>query len=184
MLIVIKLFGRIIVGFCCIILVQSTVFAAESLNNIVIRKGSIINGVLITPVSSKVNKVGDSVIFKTEKNITADGVIIIPKGTVGRAVVTRADKAGYFGTSGTIAFIPKYVYAVNGIEIPLTFEQVKSQNDEQSANTAVQVIGFGFFAGFFHGQNQKMPIGTKFSMWVAKDTDLEMNASEIENKYY
>ena len=163
------------------LLINISALASE---NAILKKGTLIKGVLVTPISSKVSKVGDPVSFKTAQNILLDKVIVIPKGTMGYGVVTKAEKATYFGVGGTVGFVPKYTLAINGIEIPVGVEQVKLTSDEQNINTAVAVIGVGIFASFFHGQNQKMPVGTPSTMGITQDTDLGMPLSAIETQYF
>jgi hypothetical protein len=172
-------FTILLVLLCVVINVSA--LAAE---NIILKKGTIIKGVLVTPVSSKVSKVGDPVAFKTAQNLLVDKVIVIPKGTMGYGVVTKAEKATYFGVGGTIGFLPKYTFAINGVQIPLGVEKVKLTSEEQNINTVVAVIGVGIFTSFFHGQNQKMPVGTTFMMGIAQDTDLGMPISAIESQYF
>ena len=106
------------------------------------------------------------------------------KGTSGQAVVTHAEKATYFGQGGQVGFSPKSITTSNGIEIPLTFETQIRGDAQNDANMVIATIGVGIFASFFHGKNQSFPAGTKFKIFVEKDTDLHLDENELSHYFY
>ena len=151
--------------------ISSLAYAKENAD-VIIPKDTALIGKLITPVSSKYNKEGDVILFTLDESYWYKDIEIIPEGTTGKAVVTKSQKAGYFGVGGTIYFEPKAIILKNGVEIPLTFVTGKSSSWENDANMAVGVIGIGIFSGFLHGSNQKFPAGTKFNIFVKESINL------------
>ena len=56
-------------------------------NHIYIPENTIVECELITPASSKKNKVNDVLVFKTTENLVINNVIVVPRGTTGQAYV-------------------------------------------------------------------------------------------------
>ncbi len=177
-----ELFGTAL--FLVLVLnVGQYVFAAAPESNVIIAKGTIIVGKLVTPINSKYSKVGDNIIFKTVSNFNIAGITVISKGTNGNAVVTEAQKAGYFGTGGQLAFAPRDIILKNGVHVPLTFETKKTSSAENDANMAAGVVGIGLFSCFLHGANQKFPAGFKFQIMVAENVDLLVTKEKLKENY-
>lgn len=174
--------GIISLTLALTLIMGQCVFAA-GFGNVIIEKNTVIIGKLVTPINSKYSKVGDNIVFKTDCNFVIDGITVIPKGTIGNAVVTQAQKSGYFGTGGQIAFVPKDIILKNGVHLPLTFETKKVSSAENDSNMVIGVIGLGVFACFLHGANQKFPAGTKFQMIVAEDVDLLVTKDKLQETY-
>ena len=158
-------------------------FADSANQNAFIKKGTMLVGKLVTPISSKQSKAGDNIIFKTAENFTLAGVNIIPKGTNGSAMITEAEKAGYFGQGGKIAFQPMDLVLKNGVHVPLGFETTKNSSADNDASMIAGVLAIGVFASFLHGSNQKFPAGTKFSMLVTEDVDLLVPEAKLAEVY-
>lgn len=153
-------------------------------SSVIIPKGTELVGELVTPINSKSSKKGDPIVFKLAQNFIYKNAIILEKGTSGQAVVTHAEKATYFGQGGQVGFSPKSITTSNGIEIPLTFETQIRGDAQNDANMVIATIGVGIFASFFHGKNQSFPVGTKFKIFVEKDTDLHLNENELPHYFY
>ncbi|AIF53074.1 hypothetical protein UFO1_3531 [Pelosinus sp. UFO1] len=139
--------------------------------NVYIPKGTLLKTEIITPINSGKNKVNDIVLFKTTETIVINGVEVIPKGTTGEAVVTKASPAGSWGKGGKVELAAKSIKTLNGVEVPLTLDAKKSGG---GANMVLGVLAFGIFSGFLHGSNQDIPTGTKFQVAVESDTDLQV----------
>lgn len=165
--------------FCLIFSCQTTSEAS-----VIIPKGTELVGELVTPLNSKTSKKGDPIVFKLNQNLIYKNAIILEKGTSGQAVVTHAEKATYFGQGGQIGFAPKAITTANGIEIPLTFETKIRGDAQNDANMIVATVGVGPFAAFFHGKNQSLPAGTKFKIFVAADTDLNVEEADLPKFFY
>lgn len=150
--------------------------------NVYIPKGTLIKTEIITPANSGKSKVNDIIMFKTTEAIIINGVEVIPKGTIGEAIVTKVSPAGSWGKGGKIEIAAKSLKTLNGIEVPLILDAQKSGG---GANMVLGVLAFGIFSGFLNGSNQDIPAGTKFQVAVESDTDLQVtneNLTEAMNK--
>ena len=163
------------------LIANSVALASE---NVIIPAGTELVGELVTPLNSKASKVGDPIVFKLAQNLVIHNAIIVQKGVSGRAVVTHAEKATYFGQGGQIGFAPEAIQTANGVSIPLTFETRRRGSAVNDANMVVATIGVGVFAAFFHGKNQTFPAGTKFKFYVAEDVDLGIAEADLGKYFY
>jgi hypothetical protein len=171
---------KIIFLFVIIMCSSCSVSAA----NVIVTGGTELVGELVTPLNSKVTKKNDPIIFKLAQNLIINNAIILEKGTSGKAIVTQAHKATYFGQGGGVGFKPESIKTANGVEIPLTFEVLKRGSAVNDANMVVATVGLGVFAAFFHGKNQTFPAGTRFKFYVEKDTDLGVDETELSKHFY
>ncbi len=164
-----------------ILVFNNAVLAAE---NVIIPAGTELVGELVTPLNSKTSKIGDPIVFKLAQNLVIDNAVVVQKGTSGRAIVTHAEKATYFGQGGQIAFEPEAIQTANGVSIPLSFETRRRGSAVNDANMVVATIGVGIFVSFFHGKNQTFPAGTQFKFFVAEDVDLEVSEADLSKYFY
>lgn len=137
--------------------------------NVYIPKGTMIKCETITPVNSGVNNVGDRVSFKTVESVVINGVVVIPSGTAGEAIVKAVKRAGAWGKGGGIELEAKNTKTINNIEVPLSLDTKKYGGGQAMV---VPWLLIGVFSGFIHGKNQDIPTGTKFSVAVDADVDL------------
>lgn len=75
---------------------------------------------LVTGVnaSSDSSQVGDTLLVKLDQNVMLGNTVIAPRGSLGKATVTRVERAGRDGKPGVIAFKVESL-DVHGISIPL-----------------------------------------------------------------
>jgi hypothetical protein len=153
--------------------------SASSSGNAYIPQGILLDAELITGVGSATNAVGDIAYFKVKQSISIDGVVVLPSGSIGNAIVTKVKEAGFFGIGGGIELTINSVNTPNGISIPLTLDIKKySKSNEKVIQDIViyaVVIGsrtLGTYAAAMHGENQEIPAGTKFKVAVDCDVDL------------
>lgn len=178
-----KLFRIFVIGVITLSLVGSTIcFAAQNTSttttpavstvasgNVYIPKGTMIKCETITPVNSGVNNVGDRVSFKTVESLVINGVVVIPAGTAGEAIVKSVKRAGAWGKGGGIELEAKNTKTINNVEVPLTLDTKKYGGGQAMV---VPWLLIGIFSGFIHGKNQDIPTGTKFTAAVDADVDL------------
>lgn len=140
-------------------------------DNVYIPSGTTLDVMLKSQIGSKINKVGDIVDFETAENIIINDVIVIPKGSVGKAVVTEARKAGGLGRKGKFTLEPVSIKTKNGVDVPLTTELKGTGRSDGGAAVvfaAVSIVG----GLFMKGTNITYPAGTHFTVAVKNDTDL------------
>lgn len=175
--------NRVLICFLSFVYIMCSLCTVSAANVVVIG-GTELVGELVTPLNSKVTKKNDPIIFKLAQNLVINNAVILEKGTSGKAIVTQAHKATYFGQGGGIGFKPESIKTVNGVEIPLTFEVLKRGSAVNDANMVVATVGLGVFAAFFHGKNQTFPAGTRFKFFVEKDTDLGIDETDLSKHFY
>ena len=71
------------------------------------------------PVSSADFRVNNTIAFSVARPVIVDNALIIPRGTIARAKVVRAKKAGSFGRGGALTFEMERIIAIDGTKIPV-----------------------------------------------------------------
>lgn len=125
-------------------------------------------------LSSKKAQVGDEVPLRLAQNLIVNGVIVAPKGSPVRGVVTKAHKASGFGRGGNLQFKIVSVEAINGVEIPLQYTTGKHGDNDDGA---IAVFALVSMVGgiFMKGKNAVYNAGRKFYAEVTEDTDLQVS---------
>ena len=100
----------------------------------------------------------DALPIVISKNLMINDIIVIPKGTKVRAIVTSVKKSRMFRGSGVFSFSIVSVKALNGVTIPLKFTYAK----EKSGKVLLTE-------------------GTRFEAVVTVDTDLETTVENLAN---
>jgi hypothetical protein len=120
-------------------------------------------------VASGVNNVGDRVAFKTVESVVVNGVVVIPKGTAGEAIVKNVKRAGAWDKGGGIELEARHTKTMNNIDVPLSLDTKKYGGGQ---GMVIPWLLVGVFSGFIRGKNQDIPSGTKFTVAVDADVDL------------
>ncbi|MDR3588977.1 MAG: hypothetical protein P4N41_04890 [Negativicutes bacterium] len=167
----------------------ATVSSGVTAGNAYVPQGTLIDTELITAANSRDFDVNDVVYFRTLQTLAVDGVVIVPSGSVGQAVVTAVRPAGFFGQGGGIEIRAKYVQALNGAIIPLTLDvKQEGRSNLLFVPFAAMVLrhyeGFTFKesvggAGLIHGAEADVPSGTKLQVAVQTDADLGCTNSQL-----
>lgn len=149
--------------------------------NLYIPKNTSFEVALGRDISSKKSKKGESVDLIMVDNLIINDVVVIPKGTIGTAVITNSRKNGFFGRSGKLELSPQSITTLNGVKIPLvnTLEsRGKSDGGAIVVGAAVSLVG-GFF---MKGTNIYHPAGTKIIVTVPDHIDLQVTSDNIEEE--
>lgn len=149
--------------------------------NLYIPKNTSFEVALGRDISSKKSKKGESVDIIMVENLIINDVIVIPKGTIGTAVITNSRKNGFFGRSGKLELAPQSITTLNGIKIPLTNNLQSAGKSDGGAvvvGAAVSLVG-GFF---MKGTNIYHPAGTKITVIVPDHIDLKVTNENIQEK--
>lgn len=144
-----------------------------------IPKGTMIPGELLTAVSSASNKAGDKISFKVAEDVTIGGSVVIAKGTLGEGYVKSAKKAGLFGKSGSIQLDASNVTSVIGVDIPLTMDFSKIGGDHPVELNYNNSIAGAVLSGLMSGSNQKIAAGTKITIFVPVNADLQVKSEDL-----
>jgi len=133
---------------------------------------------LVDSVSSKTHKQDQIIYFKAVSNLIVNNVVVIPKDTVGKAIIVEASKSSGFGRKGTLTFEARSIPTINNVEVPLSATiQGKGNSDGGAVAVAIAVSLIGGI--FMKGTNISYPAGTPFTVTVVRDTDLNATAENL-----
>lgn len=151
--------------------------------HIYIPKKTILKVELVQAANSKTHKENQEVEIRLLENLIINGVLIIPKGTIGTAYVYKSRKAGGFGRKGILQIAGKEFKTINNITVPLKkglSGKGKTDGGAVAVAAAVSLVG----GLFMKGSNIDYPAGTNFEVEVRENVDLmatQENLSEVMN---
>lgn len=148
--------------------------------HIYIPKKTMLNVELIEPANSKTHKKNQQVEFKTTENLIINGVVVIPKGTIGMGYVYEVQKAGGFGRKGILRIAGKEIKTLNNVSVPLRKGlEGKGKTDGGAVAVAAAVSLVGGL--FMKGSNINYPAGTDFQVEVRDNVDLGVTPEELKD---
>ena len=146
--------------------------------NAYIPEGTILEVETSRTFSSKNFKEGDTVPLRLAENLVVNDVVVAPRFSRVRGIVTKARRASGFGVRGKLEFKVISVRTINGVDIPLRYSQNNAgSNDDGAVAVAALVSLVG--GAFMKGTNVTIHQGTRFSAEVAVDTDLETSLDNL-----
>jgi hypothetical protein len=126
-------------------------------------------------INSQLVRAGDAVSFRVVNPVMVEGQVVIEKGAIATALVTRAERGGHWGRAGRIVWTLKEVTAADGSRVPLQFNG-RMVGDSKGAKVATSMIVMGalmwpiapvvLFHGFKRGENAVVPEGKRFDAKV------------------
>ncbi|HEY0172669.1 MAG TPA: hypothetical protein VGB98_16725 [Pyrinomonadaceae bacterium] len=134
---------------------------------------------------SQLTRKGDAVSFRVVNPVIVDGQVVVEKGAVATAIVTKAERGGHFGRAGRIAWMLKEVTAADGSRIPVQFSG-RTVGDSKGAKVATQMVVMGalmwpiapvvLFHGFKRGENAVVPEGKRVDATVFAPATVHVTA--------
>ena len=159
---------------------QKVTIANVMPGHIYIPKKTMLNVELIEPANSKTHKKNQQVEFKTTENLIINGVVVIPKGTVGMGYVYEVQKAGGFGRKGVLRIAGKEIKTLNNVSVPLRKGlEGKGKTDGGAVAVAAAVSLVGGL--FMKGSNINYPAGTDFQVEVRDNVDLGVTPEALKD---
>lgn len=159
---------------------QKVTIANVMPGHIYIPKKTMLNVELIESANSKTHKKNQQVEFKTTENLIINGVVVIPKGTVGMGYVYEVQKAGGFGRKGVLRIAGKEIKTLNNVSVPLRKGlEGKGKTDGGAVAVAAAVSLVGGL--FMKGSNINYPAGTDFQVEVRDNVDLGVTPEELKD---
>lgn len=159
---------------------QKVTIANVMPGHIYIPKKTMLNVELIEPANSKTHKKNQQVEFKTTENLIINGVVVIPKGTIGMGYVYEVQKAGGFGRKGVLRIAGKEIKTLNNVSVPLRKGlEGKGKTDGGAVAVAAAVSLVGGL--FMKGSNINYPAGTDFQVEVRDNVDLGVTPDELKD---
>lgn len=148
--------------------------------HIYIPKGTKFKVELVEDASSKNMKKHQPVEIKMVDNLIINGVIVIPKGTIGLGYVHEVQKAAGFGRKGVLRIAGYEIKTVNNIVVPLK-KGLQGQGSTDGGAVAV-AAAVSLLGGFFmKGSNINYPAGTNFEVEVKNNVDLQATPENLQD---
>ena len=147
-----------------LLLASSTVMAKD----VTLRGGTPIPMQLSTTVNSKNVTVGQVIDFKVTRDIQADGVTVIPAGSIAKAQVVRAKKNGILGKEGELQLSINSVMAVDGTQVMLSGGNL---SDEGSDKLILSI----FLCFLIKGGSAELPAGMECTPSVSGNTVISVD---------
>lgn len=136
---------------------------------------------LLAPVASNRNRAGDTVNFRVKEAVLApDGRVLIAQGAPATGRVTRAKRAGYFGSKGKLDIALDFVTAADGQKIGLRGERNLDGNNRRGLVLS-SVLLLTTFGLLFKGGNASVPQGQSFTVFTAQATTLSFSDDSNAN---
>lgn len=139
---------------------------------IIVPKGSIIQIVLENEIGSQISNTGDIVNFTVKVPVQVNGIEVISQGAKAFGEITEAKPAKGYGKSGKLDFVIKFVQAVDGTNVPISFEVENSKgNNYMKAAIGTYVTGL-LGGGAMKGKKVTIDKGTEFTVFTPENTTL------------
>ncbi len=148
-------------------------------------KEQLVKVTLLTPLDSRKNKPGDLVKIKVIADLIYNGVLIVPRGSIGYGKVVKVERAGSFGKAGKVNVEFNYIEDMLGKRIPVCMgKRAAEENKREMKGRAWAVVssfvGLGVFGpvglvagAFVHGEEAKVPAGAKFYLETSRDIEVK-----------
>jgi hypothetical protein len=120
-------------------------FTAPAGNTVVLKTGTMVGLELINEVTSDM-KAGQTVDFRVTNDVKADGVVVIPAGSVAKGQIISASKNQLLGIQGDVTVQVKSVNAIDGTKVALSSSSFTSEGNNKIVTAIVLTVlcFFGF----------------------------------------
>jgi hypothetical protein len=130
-------------------------------------------------MSSEDAHVGDSVDFETLEDVAANGIVVVPKGSVAIGSVTEAQPKRRMGRAGKLEIVLDYVRLADTEKAPVrAVKDAKGGSHTVGMTAGIVATGLLFFPAapfflFMHGKDITVPKGAEVTAYVNGDVRLE-----------
>ncbi len=152
----------------CVVLFSS--FTAPTGNSVVLKSGTMVSLELINEVTSNM-KAGQTIDFRVMNDVKADGVVVIPAGSIAKGQIVSASKHQLLGIQGEVTVQVKSVNAIDGTRVALSGSSLTVEGDNKIVSSIVLTV-LCFFGFLLKGGNGVILPGTTFDAPVAYNTDI------------
>lgn len=156
---------------CKRLMLSAMMLAAFSFNanakDVVLKAGTAVPLQLVNTIDGSHATVGQVVDFRVTSDVVADGVTVIPAGTLAKAQVTRAKKNRLFGGEGEIALSINSVTAVDGSQVVLSGATLA---DEGKSKLVVAIL----LCWLIKGEAGELAAGMNCNASVAGNTTISV----------
>ena len=145
-------------------------FTAPAGNVAVLKAGTMVSLELINEVTSDM-KPGQMVDLRVLNDVKADGVVVIPAGSIAKGQVTSASKNQMLGIPGEVSIQVKSVNAIDGTRVALSSTSLTAEGNNNLVVSLILTF-FCLFGFLIKGGDGVVLPGTAFDAMVAANTDI------------
>ena len=169
-----SIYGKATALFLAFAIMLSTqANASNSSKTVVLKSGTAIMLELMSNVDANSVKSGEVVDFRVMNDVRAEGVVVIPAGSVARGQVVIASKNGVFGTPGELAIAIKSAVAVDGTHVPLTSSNLNNEGQDKIVVSVVLTV-LCLFGFLIKGGKAEISQGASLSASVLSNTEISV----------
>lgn len=150
-------------------------FGQESSNQtteVVVPDGTELTVTTTEEITSKTATEGDPLSFKVTEDVKVNGRVVIAEGTLVKAVVANAKKAGMMGKGGSLSIRVESTTSVDNQKIKLRSSKGK-EGDDKTGTTVALVVLFGPLGLLKHGKNAKIKPGTQIKVFTDEEKKVQ-----------
>jgi len=155
------------------VLVPAAAAAQNQEQQVVLKAGTPIVLETTGTLSSKDITSGSTVDFKVVSDVKAEGVVVIPAGTIAKGQVSTVKKASALGKGGEITVSLNSINAVDGTLVPISGGNTSAVGNDK---TALAIIcGLFTLIGFIiPGEQAELPAGTQLQAVVMTNSTISL----------
>lgn len=135
---------------------------------------------IVSPVKAADVKVGQTVSFKVSRDVSVDGVTVIPYGTPVKGVVYTAKKSSWWGTKGKLGIRIDGIELPNGGKVPLSNGNVFVTGTNRTALSVVLFLFVTIPACAICGSKAQIPVGYEVLANVANEVFFDSKGRFME----
>ena len=145
----------------------------------ILQEGTPVKLRLSRNVSSADAQVGESVDFEVLEDVAANGMVVIPKGSVAIATVTEAQPKRRMGRAGKLEIVLDYVRLADTEKAAIrAVKDAKGGSHVAGMTVGIVATGLLFFPAapfflFMHGKDITVPKGSEVTGYINGDMRLE-----------
>lgn len=143
----------------------------------ILKAGTEIPIQIVSPVKAADVTVGQAISFKVNRDISVDGITVIPYGTPVKGIVYKADKSSWWGTKGKLGIQINNIVLPNGAKIPLNDGNVYVTGTNRTTLSVVLFLFVTIPACAICGSKAQIPVGYEIVTNIAEDISFDNNGN-------
>jgi hypothetical protein len=137
--------------------------------------GTIINLELLQTISSRYSDLESSVYFRVQRDVIADGDVVVRTGTWVKGKLANLQDRGRMGRSASLSLDVPFVTAVDGQAVRVIADMTRVGRNRDDAMTA-GIILFGAFGLLTRGSEVWIPAGSVLEAQVLNDRTIDTSS--------
>ena len=140
---------------------------------VVLKAGTSIPLETVSTIQSDLVTPGQIIDFMVRQDVIANDVVVVPRGSIAKGQVMRAEKPKAIGREGFVEIQIKSVTAVDGTEIMLTGGNIYQEGEDRQTLSIVLGVLVCILFLLLKGRSAQVPQGFQVESSVASTTTIE-----------